>query len=650
MTGHRITHVCFAIATWLCAAYPSPGQGDNATQSPPSTNDAPGSAETSGVVLVKGQVTDSIGGGLAGVQVTIKAKGTADSSGEMISESLTDDLGDFSLRGKERLSGTYVVSLAKEHFAPFARELALKPDGVPPFVGETLEGNLTMSGRVMDGRNEQPIAHATVEISASYRDWHVDTDDEGRFSVSGLPPGSAQVTVDASGFARQKRNVPSIADAQELQVALKPQRIVRMKIVDESGNALHGVQIELIEPSQDDLRTAISDEDGHAAFSGLSADADMVVARLSYANYLSAESFDRSIRLPKDDLESEHSMTMVRAAALAGVVRDGEGKPINGARVMTGKDYSLRSARAWTDAEGKFFISGLSAGPAVLTVHRSEFAPELKIVEAKRGETVTFDLAMKPGRTVKGIVKDERGTPMKALEVVATNWRGYMTLGLRAMTDDQGRFELRDAPGDEFSVSAHAPPTSPITKLVAPGESDIAITVPYVPEYDKIPGGAHIAVGAPAPPVSLRTTDNEVIEVHKLQGKTVLFLFWTSWCGSCRSETPNLIALYEKYKNRQEFLMIGINHDEKEEGFRKFMEEHKLPWKQVHGYENGAILLGKEFGAFAYPTGYIIGPDGKMAGTYLVGKQIDAKLYELLGKPQRVRIEPARPNVLPDSP
>lgn len=612
----------------------------------PSTN-APANmrpAETANtkLVLIKGQVTDGAGAGLSGVQVVLRHHSAADHAGEILSETTTDDLGDFALRGSEKISGSVDVIMTKDQFAPLVRELELSEATAPPFLGESMEGSLVLSGRVVDARNDQPIVHATVEITAAYRDWNVETDDEGRFSATGLPPGAAEITVDASGFGRQKQMIKSVAGAEAIQLALKPERVVRLTVVNEAGEPLAGVEVELVAPKQDDLRNAVTDEAGLAVFSGLSSDAESVLARLTYAGFLSSDSFDRSIPLSQDTVESKHQLTMLRAATIAGVVRDGEGRPVNGARVMTGKGHSLRSGRAWTDDAGRFTLTDLAAGPVVLTVHRSDFAPELHIVEAKRGETVAADFSLKPGRTIRGTVKDERGTPMPASPVVTRAWRGFSTLGLRAMTDPEGRFELAGAPRDEFELSAHAPPTSPVLRLVKPDEEIVDIVVPYVPEFDKHVGGTYIKIGDAAPWVTLRTIDQKVIELNQQQGKTVLLIFWVSWCGACQSELPRLVMLYEKYQSRPNFVMIGINHDKEEADFRQFMEKHKLPWPQVHGHENGAILAGKEFGAFVYPTGFILGPDGKVAGAFLVGKQIEEKLNEVLNKPQRVRIEPQR--------
>ena len=59
--------------------------------------------------------------------------------------------------------------------------------------------------------------------------------------------------------------VKSIGDSKELQISLKPQRIVRIKIVDESGKALSGAQVELVDPAQNDMRVAVTDDQGARA-------------------------------------------------------------------------------------------------------------------------------------------------------------------------------------------------------------------------------------------------------------------------------------------------------------------------------------------------------------------------------------------------
>ncbi len=64
-----------------------------------------------------------------------------------------------------------------------------------------------------------------------------------------------------------------------------------------------------------------------------------------------------------------------------------------------------------------------------------------------------------------------------------------------------------------------------------------------------------------APEFTVETIDGKRISLKDLKGKVVVLNFWATWCGPCRREIPDLNALVEKYKGRNDIVFIAITND-----------------------------------------------------------------------------------------
>ena len=585
-------------------------------------------------VIVEGQVTDPIGAGQQNVTVTVCWKALDGSKGDVIAGTTTDAMGDFVVTSPEPIKGDVWVTMSKAQFADLVREVRVGEGDSPPFLGEVLEGNLAIVGRVSDALTEQPVAAAAVVLRTNGPDRKERTDDQGRFRLTGVAPGEAELVVEAAGLGRERRKIGKLEDASELNVTLKPERIIHINIVDELDRPIRGVTVECADQPRGDFRTTMTDESGSTTLKGIHFDAFMLGLRLTHREFVSDSGFERQITTPSKERESTHRFVMARAGRIAGHVTAAKtGQPIHGARVITGDEYDDDSPRDWTDDQGRFEILGAPPGATTVTVHLPDYAPELKMVEVKASETTTLDFQLHPGAVLEGVVKIEGGGAATAAEVVAGRWRSKTTLGLRAMTDASGRFRMDDAPMDDFEIGVAGPGGEMVTKTVraAPG----AIVELVVPRVANTGGGrgkkSFLAVGDPAPMLTLKTLGGETLNLTELKGKTVVVEFWATWCPPCLEEMPHLIAIHEKFATRKDLGMIGINRAHELESMADYLKNNpKIAWPQVFGENGGVPKACEAFGVTAIPELFIIGPDGKVVESGLRGERITQRIEELL--------------------
>lgn len=90
---------------------------------------------------------------------------------------------------------------------------------------------------------------------------------------------------------------------------------------------------------------------------------------------------------------------------------------------------------------------------------------------------------------------------------------------------------------------------------------------------------------------------------------------------------PNLKALVERHKNAP-FALIGINSGDSETAFRKGMDDFGIGWPCVFPAKDEPIK--RAYRVAAFPTIYVIDPEGRVRSANARGAQLDKLVDELL--------------------
>ena len=176
----------------------------------------------------------------------------------------------------------------------------------------------------------------------------------------------------------------------------------------------------------------------------------------------------------------------------------------------------------------------------------------------------------------------------------------------------------------------------PVDELLIVHDSVLSTLIKLYPEnflvkakYQETEMKKKLAIGFPAPEITLEDTAGNLFSLSSLKGKVVLIDFWAAWCKPCRMENPNMIRLYQTYK-QYGFDILGVSLDRNRADWVKAIKDDGLIWNQVSDLKYWQSEAGVAYGVRSIPFTVLVDKKGNIIAKGLRGEALEQKIKEVL--------------------
>ena len=132
--------------------------------------------------------------------------------------------------------------------------------------------------------------------------------------------------------------------------------------------------------------------------------------------------------------------------------------------------------------------------------------------------------------------------------------------------------------------------------------------------------------GTDAPDFTLNDLSGKPVQLSDFRGKTVVLVFWASWCPDCRAEIPQLKSMWAS-SDPAKVKFVSVSFDREYDTYKQFVSEQELPGVQLFdpaGKKDSSI--GAAYGVQWIPSLYVINPEGKVALSTVIADKVASAL------------------------
>ncbi len=140
-----------------------------------------------------------------------------------------------------------------------------------------------------------------------------------------------------------------------------------------------------------------------------------------------------------------------------------------------------------------------------------------------------------------------------------------------------------------------------------------------------------LAVGKTAPDFVMNDPDGNPVRFSDIysENEVTLLDFWAAWCGPCRAENPNVVAVFNEYKDKG-FTVFGVSLDRTKEDWLKAISDDGLTWTHVSDLAYWNNAAAQMYAVNSIPSSLLVDKTGTIIAKNKRGDELRAAVAEKL--------------------
>ena len=316
-----------------------------------------------------------------------------------------------------------------------------------------LSSGARISGQVLSAAENVPIPEATVSAYDAVAQLYYSelTDENGRYTISGIAPGSYQIEASADAFVPAVMKDISVAEGASVafSVALERGWSVSGRVLNPQGQPVSGASVSACLTNGVTGKWAVTDNQGHFTLNGLAAGTYHFLANAS--NY--GPAILAAVSVP-NQTAGGLNLPLTSSCVVTGTVTDERtGLVLPGATIGSDTMAGTQDP-ASADALGRFVLQGLPPGPQNIRASAPGYTPQTLSVIAGPAAPATANLALRPSGSIAGQAQLLNGAVLGNVPIALVSSNGTRDV---TISSTNGVFQFDDLPDGQYVIALGYP-------------------------------------------------------------------------------------------------------------------------------------------------------------------------------------------------